>query len=82
VTLQERIRSWVESQNPGTKALEALQRLEQDAATDSDAHEFLVDLFMRFESEFVTIVLNSGLVEQQRYFAKVRRVAAQRGQKA
>jgi len=83
MTLRERIRAWVESQDPSTKALEALQRLQQEAITDSYARAFLIDLFTSSRVEDIAVVLNSGLVEQQRHFAKVRRVlAARRGQKA
>ena len=72
----ERIRKWVETWDPAGPELEALERLELEAMTNSDARAFLRELFTRWQPVDIAVILGSGLVEQQRWFAKAHRKQA------
>lgn len=74
--INDRIRKWAETRDPAAPELEALERLEREAMTDPDARVFLNELFTRWYTGDIAIILNSGLVEQQRWFAKVHRKLA------
>ena len=69
----ERIRKWAATRDPGAPELEALERLEREAVIYPDARAFLDELFTCREAETIAMTLNSGLVEQQRWFARARR---------
>ncbi len=69
----EQIRKWVESWNWKGRALETINRLELEAMTDSDTRAYLHELFTRWRPADVAVILSSGLVEQQRWFAKAHR---------
>lgn len=72
----ERIRKWLETRDRAGPELEALERLELEAMTDPDARAFLHELFTRWSPGDIAVILNSGLVEQQRWFAKAHRKLA------
>ena len=72
----QRIQEWVETRDPAGPELEALERLEREAMTDPDARTFLKELFTRWRPGDIAMILSSGLVEQQRWFAKARRKLA------
>jgi len=72
----ERIRKWVETRDPAGRELEALERLELEAMTDPDARAFLHELFTCWQPAAIAMILGSGLVEQQRWFAKAHRKLA------
>jgi len=72
----EQIRNWVESRDPAGPELDALERLELEAMTDPYARAFLHELFTRRLPGDIAMILNSGLVEQQRWFAKAHRKLA------
>ena len=69
----ERIRKWVETRDPAGPELEALERLELEVIMDPDARAFLRELFTRWQPADIAVILSSGLVEQQRWFAKAHR---------
>jgi len=75
----ERIRKWVETRDPAGRELEALERLELEAMTDPDARAFLHELFTCWQPAAIAMILGSGLVEQQRWFAKAHRRRAAGG---
>jgi len=76
----ERIRKWVGTRGPAGPELEALERLELAAMTDPDARAFVDELFTRWQPADIAVILNSGLVEQQRWFAKAHRRPTADGQ--
>ncbi|MEK6245352.1 MAG: hypothetical protein AABM33_12740 [Pseudomonadota bacterium] len=69
----ERIQKWVETRDPAGPELEALERLEREAMTYPDARAFLHELFTRWQPADIAVILGSGLVEQQRWFARAHR---------
>lgn len=75
----ERIRKWVETRDPAGPEIEALERLEQEAIKYPDARIFLDELFTRWQPADIAVILGSGLVEQQRWFARMRRKVAAGG---
>lgn len=77
-TLDRLTREWVERQRPGAKALEALERLKKEAMTDPDTRAYLAEMFAGEKDDGILQILNSGLVEQQRRFAKLRRTMLRR----
>ena len=69
----EQIREWVKSWDWTGRALETVKRLELEAMTDADTRAYLRELFTRWQPADIAVILDSGLVEQQRLFAKARR---------
>ena len=67
----ERIRIWVETRDPAGPEIEALERLEREAMTYPDARAFLEELFTCWQTADIAVILGSGLVEQQRWFARM-----------
>ena len=67
------IRIWVESWDWTGRALETVKRLELEAKTDADTRAYVHALFTRWKPADIAVILGSGLVEQQRLFAKARR---------
>lgn len=67
----ERIREWVATRDPAGPEIEALERLEREAITYPDARAFLEELFTCWQPVDIAAILGSGLVEQQRWFARM-----------
>ena len=69
------IERWVETWESAGTALEALRRCELRAMTDDDVRRAIADLFSGTMPAGLPPRTNSGLVEQQRLFASLRRRA-------
>ena len=67
------IRKWVESWDWTGRALETVKRLALEAKTDADTRAYVRELFTSWKPADIEVILDSGLVEQQRLFAKARR---------
>ena len=69
----ELIRKWVETWDRAGPELEAIKRRELEAMTDADVRAHVHALFTGWHPTDVEVIVNSGLVEQQRWFAKAHR---------
>lgn len=69
------IKRWAETWESAGQALEALRRRELQAMTDDDVRRAIADLFSDAVRADLPPRTNSGLVEQQRLFARLRRPA-------
>ena len=69
------IRKWVETWAEAGKELEAIKRRELEAMTDDDVRDHVSALFTGWNPSDIAQVTESGLVEQQRWFAKLHRRA-------
>ena len=66
------LRSWVETWDRAGKELAAIRRRELEAMTDEQAREAAADLLTVPFPPDLPPRLESGLVEQQRWFSKIR----------
>ncbi|TAN48169.1 MAG: hypothetical protein EPN19_16450 [Betaproteobacteria bacterium] len=69
------LRDWVRRWADTGKELEAIRRRELEAMTDEQAREAALDLLTMPLPVDLPPRLESGLVEQQRWFSKLRRKA-------
>ena len=69
------LREWVKRWADTGKELEAIRRRELEAMTDKQAREAALDLLTMPLPADLPPRLESGLVEQQRWFAKAHRKA-------
>ena len=69
------LREWVDRWVDTGKELEAIRRRELEAMTDEQAREAALDLLTMPLPADLPPRLESGLVEQQRWFAKAHRKA-------
>lgn len=69
----ELIRKWVETWDRAGPELEAIKRRELEAMTDADVRDHVNDLFTGWYPTDLPARVDSGLVEQQRWFAKAHR---------
>jgi hypothetical protein len=69
----ELIRKWVETWAEAGKALEAMKRAELEAMTDDDVRDHVRALFTGWYPPVPPTGEESGLVEQQRWFARLHR---------
>ena len=69
------LKRWVETWESAGRALEALRRRELQAMTDDDVRRAIADLFSGTVPAGLPPRTTSGLVEQQRLFASLRRPA-------
>jgi len=69
---EERVRQWVETWKQTGKELAAIERRELEQMTDEVAKEAAVDLLTMPLPVGLPERTSSGLVEQQRWFAKLR----------
>jgi len=69
------LKRWAETWESAGRALEALRRRELQAMTDDDVRRAIADLFSGAVPAELPPRTNSGLVEQQRLFASLRRPA-------
>jgi hypothetical protein len=69
----ELIRKWVETWDRAGPELEAIKRRELEAMTDADVRAHVHALFTGWHPADAATILESGLVEQQRWFAKAHR---------
>lgn len=67
------VKHWAETWERAGRALSALRRLELQAMTDDDVRRAVADLFSDPLSPDLPPRTTSGLVEQQRLFAILRR---------
>jgi hypothetical protein len=65
------IRKWVETWAEAGKELEAIKRRELEAMTDKQAREAALDLLTMPLPADLPPRIESGLVEQQRWFSKL-----------
>jgi hypothetical protein len=65
------IRKWVETWALAGKELEAIKRRELEAMTDEQAREAALDLLTMPLPADLPPRIDSGLVEQQRWFSKL-----------
>jgi hypothetical protein len=70
---KELIRKWIETWAVAGKELEAIKRRELEAMTDNDVREHVHALFTGWYPPDEPPNTESGLVEQQRWFAKLHR---------
>ena len=69
----ELIRKWVETWDRAGPELEAIKRRELEAMTDADVRAHVHALFTGWHPTDEAAAHDSGLVEQQRWFAKAHR---------
>ena len=69
---EELLRRWIETWKQAGKELAAIERRELEQMTDEQAKEAAVDLLTMPLPEGLPERMSSGLVEQQRWFAKLR----------
>ena len=69
------IKRWSDTWASAGLALESLRRRELQAMTDDDARRAIADIFSGATPTDLPPRINSGLVEQQRLFASLRRRA-------
>lgn len=67
----EQIRKWVETWAVAGKELAAIKRRELEAMTDEQAREAALDLLTMPLPADLPPRVNSGLVEQQRWFSRL-----------
>jgi len=70
---KELIRKWIETWRLAGPELEAIRRRELKALTDADVRQYVHDLFTGPYPFDIPAREGSGLVEQQRWFAKLHR---------
>ncbi len=63
-------RNWVETWDRAGPELEAIKRRTLEAMTDADVRDHVNDLFAGWYPTDLPASVDSGLVEQQRWFAK------------
>ena len=68
----ELLREWVETSTRAGRELEAIRRRELEALTDDDIREIIQNYFSVPLPPGLPMRLDSGLVEQQRRFARLR----------
>ena len=68
----ELIRNWVETWTRAGPELDAIRRRELEALTDDDIRRIVQNLMSVPLPPDLPMRLNSGLVEQQRWFARLR----------
>ncbi len=68
----ELLRNWVETWGRAGPELDSIRRREIEALTDEDVREILQNLFAVPLLPDAQLRVNSGLVEQQRWFARLR----------
>jgi len=66
-------RKWAETWAEAGKALEAVKRRELEAMTDEDVRNHVSALFTGWSPSDIAQVMESGLVQQQRWFARAHR---------
>jgi hypothetical protein len=71
IVSDELLRRWIENWTETGKALEAIRRSELAAMTDADVREAVADLLTIPLPPDLPLRFESGLVEQQRWFAKL-----------
>jgi hypothetical protein len=71
----EQVRKWVETWAEAGKALAAMKRAELEAMTDDDVRDHVRALFTGWYPPQFSDCADSGLVAQQRWFAKAHRRA-------
>lgn len=69
------LKRWAETWERAGRALEALRRRELQAMTDDDVRRAIADLFSDAMLADLPPRVTSGLVEQQRLFARLRQPA-------
>jgi hypothetical protein len=69
------IKRWADTWDSAGKALEALRRRELQAMSDNDIRRAIADIFSGAMPDDLPPRTTSGLVEQQRLFARLRRRA-------
>lgn len=69
------IKRWADTWSSAGRALDALRRRELQAMTDDDARRAIADIFSGPMPADLPPRTTSGLVEQQRLFASLRRRA-------
>jgi hypothetical protein len=68
----ELLRKWIDNWTETGKVLEALRRRELEALTDDDVRKIVDQLFSGPMGTDLPPKAESGLVEQQRWFARMR----------
>ncbi len=68
-----RLRAWVQNWIELGPILEAIKRRELEAMTDADVRAHVHSLFSGWYPTDAAVKLDSGMVEQQRWFAKAHR---------
>ena len=68
----EQLRQWVETWARAGPELDEIRRRELEALTDDDVRKIIQNLFSLPTPANHQSRLNSGLVEQQRWFARLR----------
>ena len=67
------MRKWVETWIEAGQALDAVKRRELEAMTDEDVRNQVSALFTGWSPSDIAQVMESGLVQQQRWFARAHR---------
>lgn len=70
---KELIRRWIETWRQAGPELEAIRRRELEAMTDDDVRRQVSNLFSGPYPSYLAPSRDSGLVEQQRRFARIRK---------